>query len=156
MRRILLIMLSLILGFSFSGTNLTITDSNGNPIDWIEFKLHPYDEYTEKVDTVWVNPLDYGKTELYSAANAAYPNETIIELGGITMNGYDTEEGIFDYFGPFTAKVYNPNVHRGDKVALFVYGEAGVVEKIKAFNVKEGAFSFRASSAAYCVYVILG
>jgi hypothetical protein len=168
MKKVWLFLLVLVLCVSFSGValaksqDLTVTDSDGNPVDWISFKLHPSNELTKKVDTIWVNPLqDWEKEQLYAAAEAVYPGETVIELGGITMNGYDDEyDYIFDYFGPFTAKVYNPDIHNGDKVAVFIFNqEEEIVFEVKAFRVKEGTFSFRDFKAdymgAYCVYVIL-
>lgn len=162
MKKVLAFLLVVAICVSLSGValacwqELTVTDRDGNPIDWIDFKLFPQDEYTSEVDTVWVNTLDYGKEELYAAAEAAYPGETVIELGGITMNGYDAEyDYIFDYFGPFAARVADARVQNGDEVAVFVMGEEEIVNEVKACRVREGRFSFRASAPAYCVYVIL-
>lgn len=171
MKKFLAVLLVLILCFSLSGValadwpSLNVTDDNGNPIDWIQFKLHPFNELTDKVDTVWVIPIydDYIKGQLYTAAQDAYPGATIYELGRINMSGWDTQDGetyIFDYFGPFTAKVENPNVHKGDKVVMFISnGEDENVRQVDASNVKKGSFKFRDrdrnAMEADIVYVII-
>lgn len=169
MKKVLAFILVLILCISLSGVALAaspgiiVKDYNtGDTINWIQFKLHPLNELTDEVDTVWISPLqDYEKDLLHSAAEAAYPGATVNDLGVITMSGYDAENDyIFDYFGPFTAKVLNPNVHKGDKVVVFILNEEDQsIKQIDATHVKKGSFKFRdrAKDAmeADCVYVIL-
>ena len=170
MKKVLAFLLVLILCLSFSGvalaksSDLSVTDDNGNPVNWIHFKLHPTYDLTKEVDTVWVIPIydEYIKDQLYAAAQEAYPGATVNELGRINMSGWDTQyEYIFDYYGPFTAQVDNPDVHNGDKVVVFIShaNEEQPIEQVKAFRVKDGTFSFRDFTTdameANCVYVIL-
>lgn len=168
MKKIWIMLLVVILCFSCCGValakspTLNVIDYNGDPINWIHFKLHHYNHLTKEVDTVVVSSLqDYEKDLLNAAAHEAYPDATINELGRIYMSGWDTQyEYVFDYFGPFTAKVNNPNVHKGDKVVLFVkYMFEDQPQQINAFCVKKGTFSFRCpavdSMDAKYVYVIL-
>lgn len=167
MKKIVALVIILVLVFAIPAVALakiagpTPIDRDGNPVNWISFTLLKKGDggggLASEVNWICVSPLDYRQDALYAAAQAAFPDKAITELGGITMSAYNEEWQEYDYWGPFKAKVQDANVHKGDRVVVFVAGEDEEipVQQVEATNIGKGHFSFRASAAAYCVYVIL-